>query len=359
MADGKVIIETDLDESGVKKGLNKLGSTLKTGLQKAAKIGVAAITSVSIALGSAGAAAVNVGKSFEQGMSNVSAISGATGDDLAALTEKAKEMGIKTKFSASEATDALNYMAMAGWKTEQMIGGIEGVMNLAAASGEDLASVSDIVTDALTAFNMKAEESGRFADVLAAASSNANTNVGMMGYSFKYVAPIAGAMGYACEDVAVAIGLMANAGIKGEMAGTQLRATITRLVKPTKDSETAMNKLGISVTKSDGTMKSLNEIILDLRKGFSKLTKDEQAQYAAMLAGQEAMSGLLSIVNASDADFNKLTESINNSSGAAERMAEIKLDNLQGDIDILKYAKASYKCYQDWNSNGKHPVYSL
>ena len=253
-----------MDSSGFKSGVDKITSIAKTGLKSA----VGAISAVSAALTAAGGYAIKVGSDFEAGMSEVSAISGATSEDLEALTAKAKEMGAITKFSATESAEAFKYMAMAGWKTEDMLGGIEGIMNLAAASGEDLATVSDICTDALTAFGLQAGDSAHFADVLAKAASNSNTNVGMMGYTFKYVAPIAGAMKYSIEDTAVAIGLMANAGIKGEQAGTSLRAMLTRLVKPTDESAAAMEKLGITATNSDGSMKPLSETIGDLRTAF-------------------------------------------------------------------------------------------
>lgn len=269
-------------------------------------------------------------------MSNVAAISGATGDDLKSLTDKAKEMGAKTKFSATESAEAFSYMAMAGWKTTDMLEGIEGIMNLAAASGEDLATTSDIVTDALTAFGLSAKDSTHFADVLAQASSNANTNVGLMGETFKYVAPVAGALGFSAEDCATAIGLMANSGIKASQAGTSLRSIITRMAKPTKDVQGAMDALGVSLTNSDGSMKSLNEIMVDLRKGFAGLTADQKAQMATTLGGQEAMSGLLAIVNASDEDFASLTDSIANCDGAAQKMADTMNDNLSGQITILK-----------------------
>nr|DAL84527.1 MAG TPA: minor tail protein [Caudoviricetes sp.] len=269
-------------------------------------------------------------------MSNVAAISGATGDDLKSLTDKAKEMGAKTKFSATESAEAFSYMAMAGWKTTDMLEGIEGIMNLAAASGEDLATTSDIVTDALTAFGLSAKDSTHFADVLAQASSNANTNVGLMGETFKYVAPVAGALGFSAEDCATAIGLMANSGIKASQAGTSLRSIITRMAKPTKDVQGAMDALGVSLTNSDGSMKSLNEIMVELRKGFAGLTADQKAQMAATLGGQEAMSGLLAIVNASDEDFASLTDSIANCDGAAQKMADTMNDNLSGQITILK-----------------------
>ena len=271
-------------------------------------------------------------------MSEVAAISGATGKDLEALTAKAKEMGATTKFSATESAEALKYMAMAGWDTDKMLSGLPGVMNLAAASGENLGTVSDIVTDAMTAFGLSADKAGHFADVLAQASSKSNTNVGMMGETFKYVAPVAGALGYSVEDAAVAIGLMANSGIKSSQAGTALRQTLTRLAKPTDEVEAAMEDLGISLTDSEGNMKSLGEVMLDMRKGFKNLTKDQQAQYAASIAGQEGMSGLLAIVNASDEDFNTLTKAIQNSDGAAQSMADTMQDNLKGAVTIAKSA---------------------
>lgn len=284
---------------------------------------------------------IDVGKSFEAGMSEVQAISGASGKDLERLSNKAKEMGATTKFSATESATALKYMAMAGWKTDQMVSGLAGVMNLAAASGEDLGTVSDIVTDSMTAFGLKANQSGHFADVLAKASSSSNTNVAMMGETFKYVAPLAGSMKYSIEDTATAIGLMANAGIKGSQAGTSLRSIITRLVKPPKDAATALNALGISTTKADGSMKPLRETMAELREKFSGLTESQKASYASSIAGQEAMSGLLAIVNASDSDFNKLQKAIDNSSGAAKKQADVMNNNLQGALYDLGSAAES------------------
>lgn len=282
------------------------------------------------ALVAGGSAAIKVGSDFEAGMSEVQAISGASGKDLQALTNVAKEMGATTKFSATQSAEALKYMAMAGWKTQQMVSGLPGVMNLAAASGEDLGTVSDIVTDALSAFGLQAKDSAHFADVLAKASSSSNTNVGMMGETFKYVAPIAGSMKYSIEDTATAIGLMANAGIKGGEAGTALRAILTRLVKPPKDAAAALDELGISAKNSDGTMKPLREVIGDLREKFAGLDDSQKAQYAASIAGQEAMSGLLAIVGASDSDFEKLTKSIDNANGAAKKQADTMNNNLKG-----------------------------
>lgn len=330
--DGSLNFDTSINTDGFNNGLSKVGSLASKGFSAITK----AVTATSTALMGATGYAIKVGSEFEASMSKVAAISGATGEELKALSSKAKEMGATTKFSATESAEAMQYMAMAGWNSSQMIDGISGIMNLAAADGLDLATTSDIVTDALTAFGLQASESGHFADVLATASSNANTNVSMLGESFKYVAPVAGALGYSVEDISVALGLMANSGIKASQAGTSLKSMLSRMTKPTDAVSAAMSELGISLTDSEGNMKSFNEIMLDMRKGFSNLTADQKANYAAILGGQEAMSGLLAIVNSSDADFNKLSEAINNADGAAEKIAETMNDNLQGQITILK-----------------------
>ncbi len=340
-----------------------------------------------------GAYAVKQAADFDSGMSKVQAISGVTADEMQVLRDKAMEMGAATKFTTTEAADALSYMAMAGWKTEQMVGGLPGVMYLAGASGEDLATTSDIVTDAMTAFNMVAgqsqkvmrngvevelENTSRFVDVLAAASSNANTNVSMMGESFKYVAPVAGTMGYSIEDTAVALGLMANSGIKASQAGTTLRTLLTRMAKPTKESAAAMQDLGIRLDDGQGGMKSFMQVMEELREGFGGLMEPpeefgaalqaldedleagvisnkeyessvedlvnktfgaeqaEKARTAAMLAGQRGMAGLLAIVSASDEDFEKLTKAIQNSEGAATDMYNTMQNNLSGEVEKLK-----------------------
>lgn len=332
MADGKIVIETGLDTKGIETGLKKVSSIAKTGIATA----VTAISGMSTALAGVAGYSIKVGSSFEASMSKVQAVSGASNEQLQRLSDKAKEMGATTKFSATEAADAMNYMAMAGWKTEDMLNGIDGIMNLAAASGEDLATTSDIVTDALTAFGLTAQDSTHFADVLAAASSNANTNVSMMGETFKYVAPVAGSLGYSAEDCAVAIGLMANSGIKASQSGTALRSMFSRLAKPSKEVKEAMEKLNISLTDSHGNMKSLDTLMGDLRNSFSGLSESEKAEMASSLAGQEAMSGLLAIVNASDADFNKLKDAIYGADGASAKMAETMQDNLKGKITITK-----------------------
>lgn len=282
------------------------------------------------------AASTAAGASFESQMSTVQAISQASGTEMARLKALAKQMGIETKFSATEAGQGLEYMAMAGWEVDSMLAGLPGIMNLAAASGEDLGQVSDIVTDSMTAFNLEASRSAEFADVLAQASARSNTDVATMGQTFKYAAPVAGALGFSIQDTATAIGLMANAGIKGEQAGTSLRAMFTRIVKPTAEVEAAMSRIGLTVSNSDGSMRSLDEILRDLRTGFAGLSESERASTAASLAGQEAMSGMLALINASGEDYEKLSDSIYHAKGAAEEMAGVRMDNLKGDVTLLK-----------------------
>lgn len=278
-----------------------------------------------------GTAAVKTAADFDSAMSRVAAVSGATGSDFDSLRDKAREMGAKTKFSATEAADAMNYMAMAGWKTEDMLSGIEGVMYLAAASGEDLATTSDIVTDALTA-----ADSGHFADVLAAASSNANTNVSMMGETFKYCAPVAGALGFSVEDTAEAIGLMGNAGIKASQAGTSLRSIMTNLTGDVKLSGAAIGDVTIATTNADGSMRSLSAILADCRVAFGGMTEAEKANNAEALVGKNAMSGFLALMNAAPEDIAKVSGAVNNCKDAAKNMADTMQDNLEGQLTILK-----------------------
>lgn len=286
-------------------------------------------------------------KTFEATMSQVKSLIQSNSEDIELdmkrLNAKAKEMGATTKFTASEAGDAFTYMAMAGWKTEDMLNGIEGIMSLAAASGEDLATTSDIVTDALTAFGMTAKDSGRFADVLAVASSNANTNVSMMGETFKYVGAASGALGYSIEDVALGIGLMANAGIKASQAGTELNSIFTRLSTNTNGARDAIEALGISFYNSDGSARSYGNVLSDLRVATKNMTQEQKINFANTVAGQRAQAGLLAMLNATEEDYNKLTEAIENCDGAAAAMADTMLDNLAGDMTLLQSAVEGVK----------------
>lgn len=284
------------------------------------------------------AESVNSFQDFESMMSQVKAISGATGQAFDDLTAKAQEMGATTKFTATESAEAFNYMAMAGWKPQQMIDGISGIMSLAAASGEDLGTTSDIVTDAITAFGLTAGDAGHFADVLAQASANANTDVSMLGESFKYVAPVAGAMQYSIEDTSLALGLMASANVKGSMSGTALKTSIANMVKPTNDMAEAMDKYGISITDGEGNLKSLKGVIDNVRGSLGGLSRDEQTAVASTIFGKEAMAGMLAIVNASEEDYNKLSNAIYNANDAAEGMADTMLDNLKGSFTLMQSA---------------------
>ena len=315
-----------IDEVGEK--LQNIGSSVENVGKKFLPV-TAAVTGL-------GTAAVKTAADFDSEMSKVSAISGATGDDFDQLRAKAREMGAKTKFSASEAASAMEYMAMAGWKTSDMLNGIEGIMNLAAASGEDLATTSDIVTDALTAFGLSAADSGHFADILAAASSNANTNVSMMGETFKYCAPIAGALGFSAKDTAEAIGLMANSGIKASQAGTSLRTIMNNLSGEVTFVGKNIGEVTIATSNADGSMRSLNDILADCRVAFSGLSESEKAANAEALVGKNAMSGFLALMNSSETDINKLRGAIENCDGASESMAETMQDNLNGQLTILK-----------------------
>lgn len=325
---------TALDRAA--KGSEELQGKLDKISDTTGKMGSALTKGLTLPIMGVGTAAILTGANFEKGMSEVAAISGASGKELEDLTKKAREMGSTTKFSATESAEAMQYMAMAGWDTNQMMVGLDGVMNLAAASGEGLGLVADIVTDALTAFGMEAEDSAQFADLLASASSNANTNVALMGESFKYVAPVFGALGYTAEDAALAIGLMGNAGIKGGQAGTSLRTSINSLVKPTKETAEVMDTLGLSITDSEGQMKPFIEIMDDLRESFGELDEAQQAQYASTLFGQQGMSGMLAIINAAPEDYRKLTEATREYDGTAKKMAETMEDNLKGQLTVLK-----------------------
>lgn len=318
--------------------LQKIGATgekLQAVGDKVSSVGQKLLPVTGVVTG-LGTAAVKTAADFDSAMSRVAAVSGATGSDFDKLRDKAREMGAKTKFSATEAADAMNYMAMAGWKTEDMLSGIEGIMYLAAASGEDLATTSDIVTDALTAFGLTAEDSGHFADVLAAASSNANTNVSMMGETFKYCAPIAGALGFSVEDTAEAIGLMGNAGIKASQAGTSMRSIMTNLTGDVKLSGAAIGDVTIATTNADGSMRSLSAILADCRVAFGGMTEAEKANNAETLVGKNAMSGFLALMNAAPEDIAKVSGAVNNCKDAAKNMADTMQDNLEGQLTILK-----------------------
>lgn len=316
------------------EGIDALGSASDRffgGIAKGSKLAAAGIGAIS-------AAAVGIGMGFEAQMSTVQSIAQVSAEEMERLKAAAEEMGATTQFTAKEAGQGLEYMASAGWSTQQMIDGLPGVMYMAAASGESLALSADIVTGTLTAFGKEAGEAARLADVLAMTSAATNTDVAGLGLALEYVAPVAGALAYSYEDVAVAIGMMSNANIKGEKAGTAMRTMLTNLAKPTDDMLGYMEELGISLTDSEGRMLPLRQVLADIREGFSGLTEAEKAEYAAGIAGKEGMSGLLAIVNTAQEDFETLTQRIDNSTGAAQEMSQVRLDNLAGDLELLKSA---------------------
>lgn len=293
--------------------------------------GLAAATGVGLGLSDT----INTYSSFESTMSKVQALSNANAEQMTKLTQKAKEMGAETKFSGTESAEAFTYMAQAGWSVNDMISGIRGVMSLAAADGLDLATTTDIVSNALTAFGLQASDSAHFADVLAVASSATNTDVYGLGEAFKYVAPVAGALKYNIEDVSMALGLMSNNGVKGSMAGTALKTSLANLASPTDNMAAAMQKYGISLTDSEGNMKSLRGVMENLRSSLGGLSEAEQTAAASTIFGKEAMAGMLAIINASDSDWNNLASQIDNSAGAADRMAETMQDNLAGALEQM------------------------
>ena len=313
------------------KQIEKTGKTITN----AGKTMTSTVTAPIVA---AGTASVSLATDFEAGMSNVQAISGATSSQLEELSNKAIEMGGKTKFSASEASDAFSYMAMAGWKTEDMLDGIEGVMYLAGATGEDLASTSDIVTDSLTAFGMSALDTNEFVNVLAATANNSNTNVSMLGEAFKYCAPMAGALNFSIQDVSTALGTMANAGIKASQGGTALRTLFTNLSSGEKSG--ILEGMGISesdIMDSEGNLKSLSEIIEVLRNSFNNMSSSsEKSSYAFKLAGKTGESALLALMNTPDEDYNKLADAVNNSTDACKNMYDVANDNLEGQLTTIK-----------------------
>lgn len=339
--DGSVVFDTRLDTKEFEADLNRLKMSA-----------VAAFAAVSAAVTASVASVISAGGKFESIMSQVGALSGAAGDEFDALKMKAEEMGASTVFSASQAAQAFTYMAQAGWQTEDMLSGIEGIMNLAAASGEDLALTSDIVTDALTAFGLSASDSAHFADVLATASAASNTNVAMMGETFKYVGAMAGTLGYSVEDVSTAIGLMANTGIKGTMAGTSLNAIFTRLSTNTSGAADAIESLGVKIYDSDGKTRAFKTVMDELRTATQNMTTEQKANLAYTVAGTEASKGLLAIINSAADDYNNLSAAINNANGSAKAMSETMVDNLQGDFTLFQSALeglqiAAYDCIEE------------
>lgn len=313
------------------KQIEKAGSTISSAGSKLTK-------SVTMPIAGIAAASVKTAADFEASMSNVGAITGATGKDFQDLTKLAQDLGKSTKFSASEVAEAMQYTGMAGWTAKDNIAGLKGILDLSAASGSDLAKTSDIVTDAISAFGNSAKDSGMFADVMTKACTSANVSVDTLGESYKYAAAVCGTMKYSVQDATTALAVMGNNGIKGSTAGNTLKNAISNMAAPTDSMQKVMKKLGISITNNDGSMKSLSAVIKNIRTGFSGLTKDQQAAYAKTLFGKESMAGMLSIIKTSDKEYNNLAKAINNSGGAADKTSKKQLNNLNGQLTLLKSA---------------------
>ena len=331
MADGKVVIETDLDSSGIEKGLKKLGSITSKGM-KAATV---AVTGTTTALGGVAAAAVKVGSDFEAQMSRVQAISGATGKELEELRSQAVELGADTSFSASEAAQGMENLAAAGFETNEIMDAMPGLLDLAAASGEDLASSSDIAASTLRGFGLAAEDAGHVADVLAENANRTNSSVTETGEAMKYIAPLARAAGISLEETAAAIGIMANAGIQGSQAGTTLRGALSRLSKPTADMLQAMNELGIEFYDSEGKMLSLADQVGMLKSAMEGMTDEQKNNYLVTLYGQEALSGMLALINEGPDSLASLTAAYEQCDGSAQTAAATMQDNLKGAVEEL------------------------
>ena len=349
---GTAVGYLDLDSSKFKNGLKAAQSSLSEFTNKSndagtrfqalgsslKSVGGAITKTVSLPLLALGAGALKVAGDFEAGMSEVSAITGATGKDMQALEKQAKTLGATTKFSARDAAEGMKYFGMAGYDTNQIMSALPSTLNLAAAGNVDLGIACDIVSDAMTGLGMSANETTKFTDIMAATITNSNTSVELMGETLKYVGPVAGTLGIGMGDLSVAIGLMGNAGIKGSQAGTALRAGLTNLVKPTKEMKTAMEKYGVELVKNaDGSVNMMGTME-NLRSTLGGLDQATQAQALATIFGKEAMSAWASVVNASEGDFNKLSDAIANSDGKASDMANTMQNNLKGSIDNMKSA---------------------
>ena len=343
-------LRVKLDEwnQGLETAINSLqgyGSRLQVSMDSVGKkltsAGKSLTTKVTLPIVGIGTAAVKTSMDFEAAMSKVASLSGAQGEQFDSLRDKALEMGAQTMYSATESAEALQYMALAGWNTEDMLNGLEPILKLAGAAGMDLGTASDIVTDGLTAMGLSAKDAAHFADVMAVTMSKSNTDVNQLGEAFKYVAPLAGAMGYKIEDLSLALGLMANSGIKASQGGTSLRRVLQNLSDPTGEVAGAMEKLGISMFNPDGSAKSLYDLMVELRGSMRGLSEEEQAMYANTIAGSTGLSGLLAIVNASDKDFNNLANAIYNADGAGMEMYDTMTNNLKGSVTELMSALES------------------
>ncbi|MFL1674813.1 phage tail tape measure protein, partial [Paenibacillus dendritiformis] len=297
-----------------------------------------AYTALAVAMAVVIKKAVETSATFEQSMARVKAITSATGEEFDKLRNQAAQLGATTVFTSSQAADAMGYLGMAGFKTKQIMESLPSVLALAAAGQMDLARTADIASNILTGFQLEASEAARVSDVLAKTMTSSNTNIEQLGYAFKYVAPIAASVGVSIEEAAAAIGKLSDAGIQGEMAGTQLRAILLRLVKPVGESAEIMEKLGVDIKDAAGNILPFNEIIGQLEKGFAKLTQAQQAEAASIIAGTEAASGFLTLIKTGSATLDSFTKDLQNAGGTAQDIADTQMDTLNGAIKEMESA---------------------
>lgn len=350
-SDGSIKITTDLDTSAAQKAMKTFGKIASTGLKGT----VTAVTAVSGAISAVGGYAIKTGAEFESAMSRVQAISGATGREFDALKQQAMELGASTAFSASEAAEGMENLASAGFNTNEIMAAMPGMLDLAASSGEDLASSADIAASTLRGFGLEAEQAGHVADVLAKNAADTNAAVADTGEAMKYAAPVAHNFGISMEECAAAIGIMSDAGIKGGQAGTSLRGALSRLAKPTDDMKEIMNKLGLEFFDSNGKMISLTEQTKMLSEKMSNLTDEERNNALVTLYGQEALSGMLALVQAGSNKIASLTESYKNCDGAAAEMAKTMQDNLKASLEQVGGAAETFgiKVYESMSDDLK------
>lgn len=319
---GKIVLDADEFGEKIDSAMSKvesLGTKMQNAGQKISSVGSNLTKAFTVPLTAMGTASVVTAASFEDGMLKVQSLSGATQEEYKQLSEAAKKYGASTAWTAKDVADAMGYMALAGFDTKEILASTSGMLSLASASGEDLATVTDILTDSMTAFGDGAGDASRYADVLATTQAKSNTTVGLLGEAFKYVAPLAGSYKYKLEDVATALGMMANAGVKGSMAGTSLSSIITRLGTDTDGCRGVIEEMGVAFYNQDGSARNLSDVLKDLSDKTKNLDVEQKSALAKQIAGMEAQKGLLAILNQGSKAYEDLEGKIKSCGGAASR----------------------------------------
>lgn len=329
-------VKTFKDAQDAVKTFEEKSNSMTTAVGKVMQGTGAAMTKyITTPLIGVGVAAAKVGGDFEEQMSRVKAISGATGDTFEQMKQQAIDLGAKTAFSAKESAAGMENLASAGFSAQEIMKAMPGLLDLAAVSGGDVALASENTATALRGFGLEASEAGHVADVFARAAADTNAEVGDMGEALKYVAPVANSMGISLEETAAAIGIMSDAGIKGSQAGTTLRGALSRLARPTKAMQDTMDNLGVSFYDADGKMKPLKTQVELLKKAFEGLTPEQQQNALVTLYGQESLSGMMALIDKGPDSLGKLTKSLKDSDGAADDMARTMQDNMNSSIEQM------------------------